>query len=56
MLGNFYLGQGEWDKAATEFASLHSEHPDDGAVTKSYIEALIQLNRLGDAGKPMMLS
>ena len=51
MLGNFYLGQGEWDKAATEFASLHSEHPDDGTVTKSYIEALIQLNRLGDAEK-----
>jgi tetratricopeptide (TPR) repeat protein len=51
MLGNFYLGQGEWDKAATEFASLHSEHPNDADVTKSYIEALIQLNRLNDAEK-----
>ncbi len=51
MLGDFYLRQGEWDKAATEFASLHSEHPTDAAVTKSYIEALIPLNRLDDAEK-----
>ena len=51
MLGDFYLGQGEWDKAAKEFASLHSEHPKDAVVTKSYIEALIQLNRLDDAEK-----
>ena len=49
MLGDFYLGQGEWDKAAAEFASLHSEHPKDAAVTKSYIEVLIQQNRLDDA-------
>ena len=51
LLGNFYLSQGEWNKAATELASLHSEHPNDAAVTKSYIEALIELNRLDDAQK-----
>src|SRR6185437_1012989 len=51
MLGDFYLSQGEWNNAATEFASLHSEHPKDVVVTKSYVDALINLNRLDDAAK-----
>jgi len=51
MLGDFYMSQGQWDKAAVEFASLHSQHPKDTALTKSYIETLIQLNRLDDAKK-----
>ena len=49
MLGDFYLGQGEPDKAAAEFASLHAEHPKDTAVTKTYIEILVLQNHLDEA-------
>jgi tetratricopeptide (TPR) repeat protein len=51
MLGDFYSSQGAWDKAAAEFASLHSEHPKDDAVAKSYVDSLIHLNRFDEATK-----
>jgi len=51
ILGEFYLAQGERDKAAAEFASLHSEHPGDPVVTKTYAEILINQNHLDEAAK-----
>ncbi len=51
MLADYYLSQKQMDKALTEFASLHSEHPKDITVTKTYIGILIDQNRLDDASK-----
>ena len=51
MLGDFYVSQRAWDKAASEFASLHGENPKDEGLTRSYVNALIQLNRLDEATK-----
>lgn len=51
MLGNFYYGNNQFDKAATEYASLYQEHPKDLIVKKNYIQLLILLDRLEDARK-----
>jgi tetratricopeptide (TPR) repeat protein len=51
MLGDFYFAIGDLDKAAAEYASLHSDHPKDPVVKKNYIQILILKNRLDEAAK-----
>lgn len=51
MLGDFYFASGDMDKAATEYASLYSEHPRDLQTKKNYIQILILKNQLGEATK-----
>ncbi len=51
MLGDFYFSTGDLDKAATEYASLYSDHPKDSQVKKNYIQILILKKRLDDAEK-----
>ena len=51
MLGDFYLNQNDSDKATSEFAALHAQHPKDLAVTRAYIQLLILRNNLADAAK-----
>lgn len=51
LLGEFYLSQGELDKASSEFASLYSAHPKDLQTAKTYTSVLILQNRIDDAAK-----
>jgi tetratricopeptide (TPR) repeat protein len=51
MLGDFYFGTGDLDKAATEYTSLYSDHPKDLRVKKNYVQILILKNRLDEATK-----
>jgi cellulose synthase operon protein C len=51
MLGNFYYGNNQFDKAATEYASLYQDHPKDLVVKKNYIQLLILVNRIDEARK-----
>jgi tetratricopeptide (TPR) repeat protein len=51
MLGDYYYGSGELDKAMTEYASLYSEHPKDTQVKKNYIQLLILKNEFDRAEK-----
>ena len=49
MLGDFYLSNGDTQKALAEFASLAKAHPKDLRVKKTYIQLLILANRGADA-------
>jgi len=49
MLGDFYVGQRQPEKAFAEFSSLHTAHPKDAAVSKTYAQLLIDSNRLDEA-------
>jgi len=49
MLGDFYAGIGDLEKATAEYNSLYHEHHQDIQVKKNYIQLLIQENRLDDA-------
>lgn len=51
LLGNFYYGNGQIEKASTEYASLYQEHPKDLIVKQNYIQLLILTNRLDEARK-----
>lgn len=51
MLGNFYYDNNQFDKAATEYASLYQDHPKDLVVKKNYIQLLILLDRIDEARK-----
>src|SRR5215471_12336162 len=51
MLGDYYFASGDMDKAATEYASLYSEHPKDSQTKKNYIQILILKNQLSEATK-----
>jgi len=51
MLGDLYFAMGEFDKATTEYSSLHDEHPKDPQVTKNYVQLLIIKNRLDEASR-----
>jgi tetratricopeptide (TPR) repeat protein len=51
MLGNFYYGNNQFDKAATEYASLYQDHPKDLVVKRNYIQLLILLDRVDEARK-----
>jgi tetratricopeptide (TPR) repeat protein len=51
MLGNFYFGNNQFDKATTEYASLYQDHPKDMVVKKNYIQLLILTNKIDQARK-----
>ena len=51
MLGNFYYGNTQFDKAAIEYASLYQEHPKDIVVKKNYIQLLILIDKIDEARK-----
>jgi tetratricopeptide (TPR) repeat protein len=51
MLGDFYFGAGDLDKATAEYASLFKDHPKDPVVRKNFIQLLILKNRLDEAAK-----
>ncbi len=51
MLGGFYYGNNQFDKATTEYASLYQEHPKDIVVKKNYIQLLILTDRIDAARK-----
>ncbi len=51
MLGDFYVAQGQTDKAVNEFASLFKQHPKDLAVGRSYVQVLILANNVDEAKK-----
>jgi tetratricopeptide (TPR) repeat protein len=49
MLGDYYLGRGDYAKALAEFAALSSQHPKDAHVHKTYIQLLVMNHRLDEA-------
>ncbi|HUM05944.1 MAG TPA: tetratricopeptide repeat protein [Terriglobales bacterium] len=51
LLGDFYMANGQIDRALTEFSSLYHDHPQDVAVKRTYIQALILKDRLSEAQK-----
>jgi tetratricopeptide (TPR) repeat protein len=51
VLGDYYLGSGQRDRALAEFAALTSQHPKDAEIKKSYILLLMQAGRLDEANK-----
>ncbi|MFY9689131.1 MAG: tetratricopeptide repeat protein [Candidatus Acidiferrales bacterium] len=51
LLADYYLSQGDLDKASSEFASLYAAHPTDLLVARPYAGILILQNRLDDATK-----
>jgi tetratricopeptide (TPR) repeat protein len=51
LLGDFYLSQRELEKATDEFSALYSQHPKDKAIAETYVQILLQQNRLDDAAK-----
>src|SRR5215469_5897083 len=51
LLADFYISQGEIDKASAQLASLYTAHPKDLEVAKAYAAILIQQNRIDEATK-----
>jgi len=51
MLGDFYLGLGEFEKATNEYRSLYEEHSKDLQVKKNFTDLLIHTNQLPEAKK-----
>jgi tetratricopeptide (TPR) repeat protein len=51
MLADFYLSQGDWDKALPEFEAISQQHPKDMALKKSLAQVLIYKNQLDQATK-----
>lgn len=51
LLGDFYLGTGDLEKATTEYRSLYENHPKDLQVKKNYADLLLHTNRFDDARK-----
>ena len=49
MLGDYYLGRGNNDKALAEFSELAKQHPKDPQVRKTYIQLLLLNNRVDEA-------
>lgn len=49
MLGDYYLGRGDNEKAIGEFSELARQHPKDPQVRKTYIQLLLLNNRLDEA-------
>jgi tetratricopeptide (TPR) repeat protein len=49
LLGDFFLSQGQLDKAVIEFAALYSQHSKDKAIAETYVQLLVQQNRLDEA-------
>ena len=51
MPGDFYIATNNFDKAATEYASLSKDHPQDQQVLRKYIQILILKDHLDEAAK-----
>ena len=51
MLGDFYLGIGELEKATAEYKNLYENHHKDLQVKKNYADLLLHTNRFHDASK-----
>jgi tetratricopeptide (TPR) repeat protein len=51
MLGDFYVASNQPDKAVAEYSALYQEHPSDLMLKKTYIELLIQKDRIEEARK-----
>jgi cellulose synthase operon protein C len=51
MLGDFYFAVADYDNAVKEYGELNRDHPNDGVVTKNYVQLLIIKNRLEEARK-----
>ena len=49
MLGDYYVGVGDSEKALAEFSSLSQAHPGDLGVKRTYIQLLVSQNRMEDA-------
>jgi cellulose synthase operon protein C len=49
MLGDYYLGRGQNDKALAEFSALATQHPKDLQVRKTYIQLLVLNRRIDEA-------
>jgi tetratricopeptide (TPR) repeat protein len=49
LLADFYSQTGQVDKALAEFGALHTQHPKDIALTKSYAYLLLTTDRYGEA-------
>ena len=49
MLGDYYLGRGNNEKAIAEFSELAKQHPRDPQVRKTYIQLLLLNNRVDEA-------
>lgn len=50
LLGDFYLGLGELDKATREYRALYEEHPKDLLVKKNFADLLIHTKQFEEAG------
>ncbi len=50
LLGDFYLGLGELDKATREYRALYEAHPKDLLVKKNFADLLIHTRQFQDAG------
>ncbi len=51
LLGDFYVDNGEWQKALGEFSALNDKHPNDFNVKKRYIQLLLGKNQFDMARK-----
>src|ERR1019366_535121 len=49
MLGDYYIGVGDSEKALAEFASLSQAHPKDLGVRRAYIQLLLSQNHAEEA-------
>ena len=49
LLGDFYLGSGDLDKATAEYRTLYHDHPRDLQVKKNFTDLLIHTNQPGEA-------
>lgn len=49
LLGDFYLGLGELDKATREYRTLYEGHPQDLQVKKNFADLLIHTNQFDEA-------
>jgi tetratricopeptide (TPR) repeat protein len=49
MLGDYYIGIGDSQKALAEFSSLSAAHPKDLSVKRTYIQLLMLQNRTDEA-------
>jgi tetratricopeptide (TPR) repeat protein len=50
LLGDFYLGLGELDKATREYRALYEAHPKDLLVKKNFADLLIHTKQFQEAG------
>jgi tetratricopeptide (TPR) repeat protein len=51
VLGDYYVGTGELDKAAVEFAALSKQRPKDLNIREDFIELLLRQNKVDEADR-----